>query len=199
MRGGGQGLLEDLELAWGLTWVASVGLGCPRPGLEGYWSLRSTASAGSPCSGQLPQVQERLPAFGLQGGVFRLPPGPRHKGQEACVAWLAWVPWPRTYNWGWRCRVWCRCRCHWSRPWRRGPALAPGGPEGRTSVHHCGCWRHCWRGYCCWNGLSTEVHPGRQGSCVTSTLGVGASAHTGTPKPGMSTSWLLPYWYSYPR
>lgn len=82
-------VVEDLELAWGLTWVALVGLGCPRPGLEGYWSLRSTASAGSPCSGQLLQVQERLPAVGLQGGVFRLPPGPRHKGQEACVAWLA--------------------------------------------------------------------------------------------------------------
>lgn len=171
-----------------LTLVASVGLGCPQLGLEGCWRLRSTALAGSPCSGRPSQVRGRLPVSGLQGGVSRPPLGPRHRGlhfQGACVAWWAEALWPGTYNWGWRCRVWCRCHCHSSRPWRRGPAQAPGGPGAQTTGHRCDCWRHCWRGYCCWNGLSTEVHPGRQGRPVILTLGVRAAAHTGTPQPDM--------------
>lgn len=187
------------ERAVGLTWLAWVGLGCPPPDPEECWSPRSTSSAGSPCSERPPLEQGRLPAVCLQGGVSRPTLGRRHRGlyfRGACVAWWASVFWLETYNWGWRCRAWCRCHCHSSLPWKRGLALAPGSPGGRTIGHHYGCWRRCWRGYCCWNGLSTEVHPGRQGRCVILTLGMGASALTGTLEPDLSIFWLLPYWYS---
>lgn len=142
-------------------WLAWVGLGCPLPGLGECWNPRSTSSAGSPCSERLPLEQGRLPAVCLQGGVSRPTLGRRHRDRYfrgACVAWWASVFWIGTYNWGWRCRAWYRCHCHSSLPWKRGLALAPGGPGGRTIGHHYGCWRRCWRGYCCWNGLSTEVH-----------------------------------------
>lgn len=185
---------------WVLTWVALVGLGCPPPGLEECRSLRSTASAGSPCSGRPPQVQGTLPAVCPQGGVSRLTLGPRHRDlyfRGTCGAWWASVLWLGTCNWGWRCRAWYRCHCRSNLPWRRGPALAPAGLGGRTIGHHYGCWRRCWRGCCCWNGWSTEVHPGRQGRCVSLTPGMGASAHTAPrsqthPHSGSS----LPSWHS---
>lgn len=134
---------KDFKLGvWVLTWAALMGLGCPQPGLEECRSPRSTALAGSPCSGRPPQVQGTLPAVCPQGGVSRPTLGPHHKDlyfQEACAAWWASVLWLGTCNWGWRCRGWYRCHCHWNLPWRRGPALAPRGPGGRTICHHYGC------------------------------------------------------------
>lgn len=141
-----------------LTWAASVGHGCPRPGLLGCWSPRCTASVGSPCSGQQLQVRATPPAACLLGVASWQPHARPHRGQYflgACVAWRAEVPWPATCSWGWRCRGWCRCRCRWSPPWRGGLALALEGPGGQTSDHHCGCWTRCWRGCYCWSDWST--------------------------------------------
>lgn len=146
-----------------LTWAASVGHGCPRPGLLGCWSPRCTASVGSPCSGQQLQVWATPPAACLLGVASWQPHARPHRGQYflgACVAWRAEVPWPATCSWGWRCRGWCRCRCRWSPPWRGGLALALEGPGGQTSDHHCGCWTRCWRGCYCWSDWSTGALPG---------------------------------------
>lgn len=162
----------------GLTWAASVGRGCPRPGQWACW-CPSRALLGGLCSDWWPSGLGRPLGGGPHGGVVPAPRAHPHTDPDflgACGAWRAVACWPGTGSWGWRCRGRCRCRCRWSRPWRGGPARAPGGPGGRTSGRRCGCWMRCWRVCCCWSDLSTEALPGRRDEWFTPGLPVGPAA-----------------------
>lgn len=82
----------------------------------------------------------------------------------------AWVCWTCSLGecccTGWK----NQCHCHLTLPCSEGRDLDQWCRHfhGRlqllhqTSVHRCGCWRHCWTECCCWSGWSTESHPAEE-------------------------------------